>query len=187
MKRPDIRCVGPLRSSRGLVGIVAILVLGAAAVIYYVSFFGVRRGPSFIARLQSGQTVSQDIVRMEILRFNPSSGWPFNERDYDKLERVAVTERSTVENILAVLKTDSTIGIQQRNHPGTLHYGIFRIELRGGEHFYLYYSVHRDKTGDYVSVAANSAGSTNPNGAEAYESTGIVSLLQREDPWFRKQ
>ena len=169
------------------VGIVAVLVLAAAAVIYYVLFDGVRRGPSFIARLQSSQTVSQDIVRMEILRFNPSSGWPFNERDYDKLERVAVSERSTVEGILAVLKSNSTRGIQHRNHPATLHYGILRVELRSGEHFYLFYTVHRDKTGDYVSVAANSAGSTNPNGAEAYESTEFVSLLQSEDPWYRKQ
>jgi hypothetical protein len=163
---------------------VAVLLLVAGGIFCDTSFYGIRPGPSFIARLQSGDVTSQDVERVEILRFDPRGGWPFRESDYEKLERLAITERRKVEALLAVLKTDSTFGIQQRDHPRSLHYGILRVKSRGGEHFYFYYEIGRDATGDFAVINANSAYGTNPNGAQRYVGTRIVDLLRRDDPWF---
>ena len=170
-----------------IAGIGVVLALAATALVYYLFFYGVRPGPSFIDKLHSGQIVPQDVTQVQILHFNPSGGWPFREDDYSALQRVSLIDRSKIESLLAVLKTNSTIGIQPRNHPATVHWGILRAELQSGEHFYLYYQIERDETGDFASVAANSANSTNPNGAKHYESTAVVSLLRSEDPWFQKE
>lgn len=170
----------------GIIGAV-VLALAVAATVYYLFFFGVRHGVSFIAALQSGEIAPQDITRVEVLRFNPSGGWPFQESEYAKLDRVAVGKVSELDSLLSVLTTDSRLGRQHRNHPGTLHWGILRIELQNGDHFYLYYQVERDQTGDFVSIDANSANNTNPNGATHYENSPFVTVLRRNDPWFPKQ
>jgi hypothetical protein len=123
---------------------------------------------------------------VEILRY-PGGGWPFHEREYRELKRSEMTNRSSIERLVATLRSDSIPGMKPRNHPVTLHFGILQLESRSGEHFYIYYAVERDKGGEYVSINANSAGSTNPNGAKHYESTELVGLLRREDPWFPRR
>ena len=60
----------------GIIGVV-VVALTAAATARFLLFFGVRHGPPFIAALQSGEIAPQDITRVEVLRFNPSGGWPF--------------------------------------------------------------------------------------------------------------
>jgi len=161
--------------------------LAVAAIGYYLFIFGVRPGPPFIKALQSGQVRQEEVTQIEVLRFTPIYGWPFRESDYSKMQRVAISDRGEIDRILSALRTNSSFGIQPRNHPGTLHWGILRIELQSGQHCYLYYQVERDQTGDFVSVDANSIGSSNPNGGKYYESAALVSLLRRDDPWFTEQ
>jgi hypothetical protein len=149
-------------------------------------FYGIRPGPSFIEELQSGHIKQTDVVQFEILHFNASWGWPFRESDYSKLDRIDFTNRNDIKELLSILNTNSTPGITPRNHPGTISWGIFRIDLRADAHFYLYYQAQKDwELGYYfASINANSANSTNPNGAKPYESIAIADFLRRKDPWF---
>ncbi len=165
--------------------IAAVFVLIVAAAAYFTLFYGIRPGPSFINELQSGHIKKTEVTRFEILHFDRALDWPFRESDYSKMGRIVFTNRNDIEELLSILTTNSTSGTTQRNHPGTISWGIFRIELRTGTHFYLYYQAQKDwASGYFVSINANSANSTNPNGAKSYESTAIVDFLRRNDPVY---
>jgi hypothetical protein len=166
----------------------AILVLVAAcivsAVIYSVFFFGIQPGPSFIQELRTDHTALSKIRAVQILK-SPLTTSPFTKHEYAALPKVTVTNQTAIADLLQVLETQSSAGRTPRNHPGTVYGGIFAIDYLDGRLFYVYYVLECDQNGYFVVVNANSANSTNPNGATAYENTALVRWLQKNDPWFQ--
>ncbi len=174
------------RKLRGRLGLALILIVAVVIFGYYEFVFGANRGPSFIDKLQSGALVITNINSVEILHFDAGNGWPFREQDYKRMDRAAVSDPKDVEVLMKTLGAGSDPRIKSRNHPETLRYGIVRIEMRTGEHYYVIFTIEQDQNGEFADLGANSADSTNPNNAKHYENTEIVPLLKRVDPWFGK-
>jgi hypothetical protein len=161
-----------------LTGIGVLLVLaGIIFGIYLLFFAGVNHGPSFIEKLRAGTIAESDIRSAEILKLDAGGGWPFSEDDYSRKTRQLIASPKTTGELISILRDSSTNGHQHRNHPSTLYYGILRIELIQGGHYY---------DGKYYAyINANSKGSTNPNGGAKYENVPLADFLKRNDPWYR--
>ncbi len=160
----------------------AVVLIGVGGVLLQMFYFGIQPGPSFVDQLQSGKILPQDVSRVDILK-NAGTTWPFTEQDYAALPRVTVSKQSEVDALVSALAA-SAAGRQFHNHPGKLHGGILRVDVHSGEHYYIFYAVYGDAGGVFTDIKANSANSTNPNGAETFENVGIVSWIRSNDPWY---
>ena len=178
------------RPNRVLVLRVAAVALGVAIIatiawtIHFLFFAGVNPGPSFIEELRTGAITESDIKRIEILKFDPGAGWPFSERDYARKARKRIATPRANE-LVRILRVSTTNGYKPRNHPATFYYGILRIDLVDGAHYYVFYSLGCDNGGYYASVKASSKDSTNSNGAKDYENVPLAEFLKQNDPWYR--
>jgi hypothetical protein len=121
-----------------VIAVVAAMFAGTLACTLFVS--RLTAGHSIIDKLQSDKLASSDISRIEILQY-PMSGWSFSERDYDKFERVRITDSSAADELISLLRKDSIPGIQHHNHPELVRSGLLRMDVSGGEHYYVFYQV----------------------------------------------
>ncbi len=163
------------------------VLLGLVVVIwgmYSLFFSGVNPGPSVIDELRSGMIAEADIKSIEILKFDPGAGWPFSESEYSRKVRKQIGPAAT-KQLIGILTTSSTNGHKHRNHPATFYYGILRIDVAQGCHFYIFYHLGYYNNQYYVYVDANSKNSTNPNGADEYENIPLADYLKENDPWYR--
>ncbi|PHS10668.1 MAG: hypothetical protein COA78_10930 [Blastopirellula sp.] len=163
------------------------ILLGLVVVIwgtYSLFFAGVNPGPSVIDELRAGTITEADIKSIEILKFDPGAGWPFSESEYSRKSRKRIGPAAT-KQLIGILTTSSTNGHKHRNHPTTFYYGILRIDVVQGGHFYIFYRLGYYDNQYYVYLDANSKNSTNPNGAHKYENIPLADFLKRNDPWYR--
>lgn len=140
------------------------------------------RGPSLVERVQTGELAPERVESVEVLRFGGSRR--LSEQEYGKLERSTISDKQSVERLFSILHGLTVRGTQPHNHPGTIHEGFLRVQVHGGEYFYLYFIVLLDRNGPFVVLEANSANRTNHLGVDVYESVDFVRYLQTEDPWF---
>ncbi|MHC2065926.1 hypothetical protein ACYFX5_00500 [Bremerella sp. T1] len=151
---------------------------------YSLFFAGVNPGPTFVDEIRVGKFTEADIKSIEILKFDPGAGWPFTESEYSQKASKRLGPAAT-KQLIGLLRTSSTEGHKHRNHPATFYYGIFRINMVQGGHFYVFYHLGYYDKRYYVYLDANSKNSTNPNGADAYENIPLADFLKRNDPWYR--
>jgi hypothetical protein len=165
-------------------GFVILLLLALVSLgIHSLFFAGLNSGPTLIDELRAGRVSEGNIKSIEILKFDPGAGWPFSEPAYARKARKVLDIPATKE-LVRVLRS-TTDGHKHRNHPATFYYGILRIDLVQGGHFYVFYHLGYYNNQYYVYVDANSKDSTNPNGAAEYENVPLADFLQRNDPWYR--
>jgi hypothetical protein len=170
-----------------LSGIVAsLIVTGVVIGVRQWLYIGINDGPTLIEAVRSGEVDVQGISGVEILKFDPGGGWPFSETEYNRKDKKSL-EMDSIEELLRILKSDTTDGWKQRNHPVTYYYGILRISVNDGGHYYLFYDLSYCQGQHYVSLSANSCDSTNPNGATKYENILLAKFLKDGDPWYRDE
>lgn len=177
----------PTRSRRLFTLTNVIVLLGFMGVCwgtYSLLFVGANPGPTIIEELRTSKITEADIRSIKILKFDPGAGWPFSESDYSRKASKQIDPEAT-EQLIELLTVSTTNGHKHRNHPATFYYGIFRLDLIQGGHFYIFYHLGYYNNQYYVYLDANSLNSTNPNGADEYESIPLATFLKIHDPWYR--
>jgi hypothetical protein len=165
--------------------VVGFLVCAASGWCFHWLFFaGVNPGPTLIQELRTGAITASDMKAIDILKFDAGGGWPFSEREYTRKARKRLAPESA-NGLLDILRTATTDGNKARNHPASFYYGILRIELVAGGHYYVFYELGYDRGEYFTYVDANARNSTNPNGATHYENVPLAQFLKQDDPWFR--
>ncbi|HVT91082.1 MAG TPA: hypothetical protein VHD56_19675 [Tepidisphaeraceae bacterium] len=124
-----------------------------------------------------------DISSIEILKFDPGAGWPFSEEEYDRKARKKIVAPESANELVSILRTSSP-NVQNRNHPQTPYYGILRIDLAKGGHYYVFYELGYYEGNYYTTLRANSKNETNPNEAEQFENKPLADFLKRNDSWY---
>jgi len=169
-----------LRVAAGVV-VVATIAWG----VHSLFFAGVNPGPSLIQELRTGAITESGIQAIEILKFDPGAGWPFSEREYARKARKRLATPEPANELVSILRESTTDGHKHRNHPSTFYYGILRIELVDGGHYYVIYHLGYYNGEYYAYADTNSRNSTNPNGARNYENVPLAKFLKEHDPWYR--
>jgi len=166
-------------------GVLAVLLV--VAYFAYLTFFaGVYPGPSLIEELQSGSITSAGITSIEIIRFDVRKGWPFSEEDYDRMTGKKITSRNTIAELVRILRhSTSDVPSPRSEHPFVLYYGIIRVDLVNGGHYYVFYQIMHYDRNYYTHILTSSKGSTNPNAGTLMANRPLVNFLQEHDPWYR--
>jgi hypothetical protein len=164
-----------------LILVMLILISCAGYVAYVTLIQGVNSGPDLVEALQNGLISTEEITAVRVLRQSPGT-WPFSESDYSRLQTVRLPKQPTAE-VLQAIREFSVLGYTHRNHPATIHSGMLRFDTAPGDHYYVYYQIGSYEGRQFTWLKANTANSTNPNGATAYENIPSADLLSQHDPW----
>lgn len=172
-----------MKQRRTIILTLAMLILiPLVGYVVYVTFIrGAHSGPDFVAALQDDLISPEEITSVDMLRQSPGT-WPFSESEYEQLEAERLSKQ-TATDILQAIRGSSVPGHSHRNHPATIHSGILRFDTASGDRYYVYYQVGLYEGRHFTWLKANTANSTNPNGATAYENVPLADLLSRHDPW----
>ncbi len=142
--------------------------------------------PSLVEELQKGTVSASDVQSLEFLHFRVRQGWPSSENDYGKLKARADNRPETIKNFIQILKDSSTARNQQPEvHPVSHYYGIVRVGVKDGAHYYVYFELMQENDHFYTYVRANRKNATNPNSAKYYRNEAMADFLRRHDPWYR--
>ena len=83
------------------------------------------------------------------------------------------------------MRKSTTDGRKPRDHPGTFYYGILRIDLNGGDVYFVFYHLNRYEGTYYVSMLAGAVNNRDPNAVKPYENVPLSEFLEKHDPWYR--
>lgn len=140
-------------------------------------------GPDLVSLVRSGVLSEDQVASIHILKFEIPGSWPFSESDYDRKarKRLGADEASRLLRILG----EESVPRRRHNHPQTVYMGIFRVDLKNGDHHYVIYSLMFCEGEYFVSVDSNAANCANPNRATDLENVfSLRSFLQSHDPWY---
>jgi len=172
-----------MKQRKTIILLLAVLILvPLAGYVAFVTFIrGAHPGRDFVTALQEDLISPEEISAVHVLRQSPGT-WPFTESEYEQLEAERFPKQTTTD-ILQALRGSSVPGHVHRNHPATIHKGILRFDTASGKRYYVYYQVGLYEGRYFTWLEANTANSTNPNGATAYENAPLADLLSEHDPW----
>lgn len=144
--------------------------------VYQTLIEGTSGGPDFVEALRSGAVTSDSITSVEVV--DPKNGsLPFAAKEYANLSRL-----TTIDSTSAIRQFCETIVQAQDkrgfapNHPVSIWSKYLRVNT--SESFYwLYCNLEEDEHGRILSIHANTANATNPNGGHHHYLDSYPELL----------
>jgi hypothetical protein len=154
----------------------AAITLVVGLVLYGTFVSGTTKGADFIAGIQNGQIQATDVRSLRVL-IPPVGYTPFSKNEMDALAiKGTVSNPAQIRDLITALRQARSGRIAQ-NHPVTEYDGYWQVDLSDGSFFYLYVTVHRDRTSEVCYIAANRKNATNPNGAVRYRFDEFREML----------
>jgi hypothetical protein len=142
-------------------------------------------GPGIVEQLKAGTIDVRDVV--SVTYFKPTAGWDaFSESEYQALPHTTLTDEHHLQALLTMLHVDTTAERTPLNHPGIWHRGVLCVTTKDEAKFYVTYGVFSDGSpkSPLVSLDSLAKNARNPNCSEHFESRGLVTFLEKHDPWY---
>ena len=150
--------------------------------VYQTLIEGTTGGPDFVEALRSGAVTSDSITSVEVV--DPKNGsLPFAAKEYAILARLTTINSSSAIRQFseAIVEAQDKMGYAP-NHPVNVWSKYLRVNT-SDSFYWLYCNLEEDEHGRILSIHANTANATNPNGGHhhyLYSYTKLLSALTQK-------